>query len=221
MASRFAALSNLFDVDSLLSQEQLLWPLHHEALSSVQKNFFNQRAKMAESLCRELFHGPQLLSFNPFSVMHSTLARQSDDRELDSDSTEQHEDTSDKKVDLLVTLDARGYAPNDITVKLDGRSLAITAIKQTGEEEIQSCSSSSSSASCSSSASAQMSFVQNINLPAHLDLCRLSCCLMDDGQLRIHAPVNKQPINKEHTVPTRYRTSLEFPITKDDEALKD
>ena len=113
------------------------------------------------------------------------------------------------------TLDTCGYGPNDITVKLQGRSLVVTAMKQAGAEESQSCSSSSSSASFCSSASSQTGFVRKINLPAHLDLSGLSCSLMDDGQLRIHAP--KQPISEENEVPNRFRTSLEFPITKETE----
>ena len=126
--------------------------------------------------------------------------------------------------DLLVTLDARGYAPEDIAVKLEGRSLAVVARKQAGAEESQSscssasstCSSSSSYASCSSS-SAQTGFVQRINLPPHLDLSRLSCSLMEDGQLRIDAPAaKKQPLEdgEQRQVPIRFRSSLEFPISK-------
>lgn len=125
---------------------------------------------------------------------------------------EDPQQASNTNSDFLVTLDARGYAPSDITVKLEGRSLAIEAMKQ--EEESHSCSSSSSSAS-SSSASSQMGFVQKIDLPIYLDLSGLSCSLMHDGQLQIYAPVSKQPINKESQVPRRYRTSLEFPIRKD------
>lgn len=142
-------------------------------------------------------------------------------------STEWQEDTrqvSNTNRDFLVTLDARGYAPSDITVRLEGRSLAIVAMKQADEEENYSCSSSSSSSSCSassSSASSQMGFVQKIDLPTHLDLSGLSCSLMHDGQLQIHAPVAKQPISKESQVPIRYRTSLEFPIRKDNGEHKD
>lgn len=146
--------------------------------------------------------------------------RLSEDREQQTEavSTELHRDaqqTSDNG-DLLVTLDARGYAPGDITVKLEGRSLAVVAMKQAGAEESQSCSSSSSSSSFSSSASSHMGFMQRIDLPAHLDLSGLSCSLMDGGQLRIHAPVARQPISEEQQVPIRYRTSLEFPIKNDD-----
>lgn len=118
--------------------------------------------------------------------------------------------------DLLVTIDARGYAPHDITVKLEGRSLSVVAMKQAGAEESQSCSSPSACASFCSSASSQMGFARKIELPAHLDLSSLSCSLMDNGQLRIHAPVAKQPITEECQGPVRYRTSLEFPISKEE-----
>uniref|UniRef100_A0A3Q2R3B4 Uncharacterized LOC105938742 n=1 Tax=Fundulus heteroclitus TaxID=8078 RepID=A0A3Q2R3B4_FUNHE len=221
MMSQYTALSSLLADDPFLSQEGILWPLHHEALSSLQQNFFSRRAKLAESLLRELHDGPQLLKLAQFPVISSTLTRLNDDREQKTEaiSKELHrgtEKTSDNR-DLLVTLDARGYAPGDITVKLEGRSLAVVAMKQAGAEESQCCSSSSSSssASFSSSASSQMGFMQRIDLPAHLDLSGLSCSLMDDGQLRIHAPVAKQPINDEDQVPTRYRTSLEFPVKND------
>lgn len=118
--------------------------------------------------------------------------------------------------DLLVTLDARGYAPDDITVKLEGRRLAVVAMKQAEAGASQTTSSSpSSNSSFASASSAQLGFVQRIDLPAHLDLSGLSCSLMDDGQLRIDVPAAKQPIDEERQVPIRFRTSLEFPITKD------
>ncbi|MED6261463.1 hypothetical protein ATANTOWER_005564 [Ataeniobius toweri] len=229
MMSQFTALNSMFADDPFLSQQEILWPLRHVALSSLQQNFLNQRAKVAESLFRELHEGPQLLKLAQFPVISSTLKRLNENREQKTEavSTELHRDTeqTSDNSDLLVTLDARGYAPGDITVKLEGRSLAVVAMKQAGVEESQSCSSSSSSscASFSSLASSQMGFMQRIDLPAHLDLSGLSCSLMDDGQLRIHAPVTKQPISEEHEVPIRYRTSLEFPIKNDnkEEAHKD
>lgn len=140
-----------------------------------------------------------------------------EEQKREATSTEQHKDlqTTENNSDLLVTLDARGYSPSDITVKLEGRSLAVVAMKQAGAEENQSRSSSSSCAYLSSSASSQMGFMQKINLPAHLDLSGLSCSLMDNGQLRIHVPVAKQPISEERQVPIRFRTSLEFPIKED------
>nr|XP_046271702.1 uncharacterized protein LOC124073483 [Scatophagus argus] len=220
MMSQRAALSSLFSDDPFFSQERLLWPLRRESLPSLQQDFFNQRAKLVDSLLRELHDGPHLLKLHQFPLVSSTLSRLSDGKEQqrETPSIELHKEAqqaTENNGDLLVTLDARGYAPSDITVKLDGRSLAVVAMKQAGAEESQSCSSSSSCASFCSSASSQMGFAQRIELPAHLDLSGLSCSLMDDGQLRIHAPVAKQPISEECQVPIRFRTSLEFPISKD------
>ncbi|KAM9394264.1 heat shock protein beta-9 [Pholidichthys leucotaenia] len=213
--SQLAALTSLLGDEPFFHQERLLWPLHLEALSSVQQDFFNRRAKLANSLLRELHNGSQSLKLSQLPFISTTLDRL-------SDGTEQQREASntllqkDSKGDLLVTLDARGYAPSDITVKLEGRSLAVVAMKEAGAEETQSCSSSSSCASFCSSASAQAGFAQKIDLPAHLDLSSLSCSLMDDGQLRIHAPVAKHAVGEERQVPIRFRTSLEFPIKQDD-----
>ncbi|XP_030592452.1 heat shock protein beta-9 [Archocentrus centrarchus] len=209
--SQHAALTSLFGDDPFFSQEQLLWPLNLGALSSLQRDFFNQRAKLADSLLRELHDGPQLLK-----LKHRVSDDEDQQRELST--TEAHKEVQQAKEnnsDLLVTLDARGYAPSDITVKLEGRCLAVVAMKQAGAEESQSCSSSSSCASFCSSASSQAGFVQKIDLPPHLDLSGLSCSLMDNGQLRIHAPVAKQAVGEEQQVPIRFKTSLEFPIKKD------
>ncbi|KAF7654622.1 hypothetical protein LDENG_00066470 [Lucifuga dentata] len=238
MTTQRSALSSLFSEDPFFSPERLLWPLHHQALSSLQQDFFSRRAKLADSLLKQLHDGPHLLQLCQSPFTRSPFSRLSD-KELQSPSMELHQEaqhSSENSGDLLVTLDARGYAPSDITVKLEGRSLAVVAMKQAGTEASQSCSSPSSSTSFCSSASSQMGFVQKIDVPphldlsglscslmddgqlrihAHLDLSGLSCSLMDDGQLRIHAPVAKQPITEEHQVPIRFRTSLEFPITND------
>lgn len=142
----------------------------------------------------------------------------SKEQQKETSVTELHKEapqTTGNNSDFLVTLDARGYAPSDITVKLDGRSLSVVAMKQAGAEESQSCSSSSSRASFCSSATSQMGFAQKIDVPAHLDPSGLSCSLMGDGQLRIHVPVAKQVTSEEQAVPIRFRTSLEFPIKKE------
>ncbi|KAM4635756.1 heat shock protein beta-9 [Polymixia lowei] len=210
-------MTSLFGNDPFFSQERLLWPLHCKALSSLQQDFFNRRAKLADGLLKELHDEPHLLDLCQGGLFHSPRL---------SDGTEQRESASMElhgeakqgqgtNGDLLVTLDARGYAPDDITIKLEGRRLAVVAMKQAGAEGSQSSSSSSSSSSFSSMASSQMGFTQKIDLPPHLDLSGLSCSLMDDGQLRIDAPAAKQPISEEHQVPIRFRSSLEFPITKD------
>uniref|UniRef100_A0AAQ4S305 SHSP domain-containing protein n=1 Tax=Gasterosteus aculeatus aculeatus TaxID=481459 RepID=A0AAQ4S305_GASAC len=240
MMSQQAALTGLFGDDPFFSQEELLWPLRHEDLSSLQQDFFNQRTKVADNLLEGIHDRPHSLNFSQFPLVSSSLMRNTFQQELfgskkslpcsrvgprlsgakerETPSKELHKEAqiaTANSNDLLVTLDARGYAPNDITVKLEGRSLAVAAMKQAGAEESQSCASSSSNASFRSSASSRMGFVQSIDLPPHLDLAGLSCSLMENGQLRIHAPVAKRPSGEEQEVPVRFRTSLEFPISKD------
>ncbi|KAK1878181.1 Heat shock protein beta-11 [Dissostichus eleginoides] len=208
MMSQNASLNSLFGDDPFFSSDRLLWPMRAAPLSSsLQQDFFNQRTKMADSLLKELHDGPHMLNFNQFPLISSTMARYA---------AASQEVQPAAGSDLLVTLDARGYAPSDITVKLEGRSLAVVAMKQGGAEDSQTVSSASSRASFSSSASAKSGFVQRIDLPAHLDISRLSCELMGDGQLRIHAPSAQQPISGEaeqQEVPGRFRSSLEFPVT--------
>ncbi|KAM3597259.1 uncharacterized protein V6R79_001966 [Siganus canaliculatus] len=224
MMSQHAAFSSLFADDPFFSPERLLWPRRHSGVRSLlQQDFFNQRATLADSLLKELHDGP-LLKLRQLPLISSTLASLTDGEDEQKDAAvasvepqREAQPPTDNNGDLLVTLDARGYAPSDITVKLEGRSLAVVAMKQAGAEESQSCSSSSSCASFCSSASSRTGFAQRIDLPPHLDLTGLSCSLMDDGQLRIHAPVAKQPISDEREVPVRFRTSLEFPITKEKE----
>ena len=141
--------------------------------------------------------------------------------------------------DLLVTLDVRGYAPEDIHVKLEGRRLAVVAVKRAAAEASNESSSSTCSSRQRSSACSQAGFSQSIELPPHLDLTALSCTLTEDGRLRVDAPVARQPITaggeaerkeqqqqqqeevKEEKVeeqeesPARFRSALEFPVTKD------
>ncbi|XP_056144631.1 heat shock protein beta-9 [Lampris incognitus] len=213
------AMTSLFGGDPFFRRERLLWPLHGEALSALQQDFFSRRAKLADSLLKELCEGPQLFDLCQRSLRSPCARlRSGTEQQIEVPSTQLHKDTQQdpgSSGDLLVTLDARGYAPEDITVKLEGRRLAVVAVKHAGSEASQSSSSSSCSSSMAASSSSKIGFAQRIDLPAHLDLSGLSCSLMDDGQLRIDVPAAKQPISEEQQVPIRFRTSLEFPITKD------
>ncbi|XP_058509879.1 heat shock protein beta-9 [Solea solea] len=220
MMSQRAAFTSLFADDPFFSQDRLLWPMNHGVLSSLQQDFFNRRSNLADSLLRELDDEHPLLKLSPLPLLSSTLTGLTDAKEqketsnMELQKNVQHH--AEKKGDLLVTLDARGYAPSDITIKLEGRSLAVVAMKQAGAEESETCSSSTSCAAFHAAASSKAGFAQKIDLPAHLDLSGLSCSLMDDGQLRIHAPVAKLPISEEEQEgPARFRSSLEFPIKKD------
>ncbi|XP_028310154.1 heat shock protein beta-9 [Gouania willdenowi] len=197
---------------SLFAEEPFLsWEQNYQPLSSLHQHFFKHRTKLADVLLKELHEGSEMAKPSGLPLEPS----KHNSKEKEAVSPHLRGVTSHNNGDLLVTLDARGYAPSDITVKLEGRTLAVVAMKQAGAEESQSSSSSSSCASFCSSASSQTGFVQRIDLPPNLDLPGLSCNLMDNGQLCIHAPAAKQPIEEEHQVPIRFKTSLEFPITKD------
>ncbi|XP_051904853.1 heat shock protein beta-9 [Hippocampus zosterae] len=233
--SRHAALNSLFGDDPFFSQGGLLWPL-----SSLRQDLLNRKVDLTDKFFKDgsrLFNSP---------LMPSNFLRMGDRDEAEEEET-QHQVRQDQvgqtspHDDLLVTLDARGYAPGDISVKLEGRSLLVMAAKQAGAQEAHSCSSPSSQASFASSAASRVGFKQRIHLSPHLDLSGLSCSLMEDGQLRIHAPVARQPIaagssepiadeggelvaeerkepiaEDKEEAPPLFRTSLEFPITKEE-----
>ncbi|XP_077411773.1 heat shock protein beta-9 [Vanacampus margaritifer] len=193
--SRHAALSSLFGDDPFFSQGGLLWPL-----SSLRQDLLNRKVELADSFFKDgsrLFNSP---------LMASAFRRMGDQDEAEQEETQRQvrQDQVQQASpldDLLVTLDARGYAPGDISVKLEGRSLLVMASKQAGAQEAHSCSSPSSRASFASSAASQVGFKQRIHLSPHLDLSGLSCSLMEDGQLRIHAPVGRQPITEGPSEP--------------------
>lgn len=75
--SQHAALTGLFGDDPFFNQERLLWPLRTEALASLKQGFFSQRAKLVDSLLRELHDGPHLLKLPQLPLVSSTLARYS------------------------------------------------------------------------------------------------------------------------------------------------
>ncbi len=75
MMSQHAALTSLFGDDPFFSGERLLWPLRNEVLHSLQHDFFSQRAKLADSLLKELHDGSRLLKLRQFPLISSTLAR--------------------------------------------------------------------------------------------------------------------------------------------------
>nr|XP_061805688.1 uncharacterized protein LOC133596828 [Nerophis lumbriciformis] len=203
--SRHAALSSLFGDDPFFNQGGLLWPL-----SSLRQDLFNRKAELADSFFKDR---SRLLDS---ALVPSAFLRMSEREDPEEEEPRQQSSPHD---DLLVTLDARGYAPGDISVKLEGRNLLVMACKQAGAQEAHSCSSPSSRASFASSAASRVGFKQNIHLSPHLDLSGLSCSLMEDGQLRIHAPVAKKQItegpDEQEDAPPLFRTSLEFPVTQE------
>lgn len=216
---------SMFKDDPFFSQESPLQPLHQRALSAVsslQQDFFKQRTQMGHSLLKGFSDGLPGDLFPERPLQGPPVLR------LTSDAPALSEDpagqlaaagTSEAPRDLSMTLSAHGFRPEDITVKLEGRRLAVVAMKQAQAEEVQSSSSATSCSSFASSSSQQKGFSRRFNLPAHLDLAALSCKLGEDGNLYITAPAAQQPISEEdpQAPPIRFRTCLDIPITKDKE----
>ncbi|XP_046894478.1 heat shock protein beta-9 [Hypomesus transpacificus] len=228
---------NMFKDDPFFSQASLLGTLPQRAAATtslLQNDFFNRGAEMTQSLMKELQQGLPGELFQ----LGSPLLRQRGMEALDQGEGPSAElveaDPSRGRSDLSVTLEAQGFLPEEIKVKLEGRRLAVVAMKKAQAEEVQSSSSATSFSSFSSSSSQQKGFARKFDLPAHLDLSALSCSLGEDGKLRIHAPAAlqpitdkpqaqqpisgepqaQQPISDEGQGPARFRTCLDIPITK-------
>lgn len=94
-------------------------------------------------------------------------------------------------------LDARGFCPEDIGVTVCGRKLEVKVAKPTETDS-----------------SAPAGFSRSVELPEHIDPSTLTCTLADDGFLKIESRV-KEAESDERDVPLRFRTSLDFPLSKD------
>lgn len=230
-----SSFDSMFKDDPFFSQGSLLQPLHQRALSAVsglQQDFLTRRTNMAHSLLKELSDGlpGDLFPERPLQGPPSLrLAPGAPTPSEDPSGQLAEAGPSQAPRDLSMSLGAHGFRPEDITVKLEGRRLAVVAMKQAQAEEVQSSSSATSCSSFSSSSSQQKGFSRRFNLPAHLDLTALSCKLGADGNLYITAPAAQQPISEEdheapaaqqpiseedHEAPARFRTSLDIPITQ-------
>ncbi|XP_010872697.1 heat shock protein beta-9 [Esox lucius] len=217
------AIESIFANDPFFSHERMVFPLvRHQALSGLQEDFFQRRSNLASDLLKELHDGlPRMHELHERD--HLRMGSPFLERRIaavpavaQSQSTEVVE-AGKNRGPLALSLNAQGFNPEDITVKLDGRRLAVVAMKQARGEEAKSTSSATSSCSFSSSSSQQQGFVQKIDLPAHLDLTALTCSLGEDGMLRIEAPAATQQLKapaEEQEVPLRFRTSLDVPITR-------
>ncbi|XP_038836438.1 heat shock protein beta-11-like [Salvelinus fontinalis] len=214
------AIESIFGNDPFFSQERMVFPpMRHQALSGVEEDFFQRRSNLASDLLKELHDGlPSMHQLHERA--HLRMGSPFLERRITgvpATAQSQVAETGRSHSPLALSLNAQGFNPEDITVKLDGRRLAVVAMKQAKAEEAKSTSSATSSCSFSSSSSQQKGFVQKIDLPAHLDLTALTCSLGEDGQLRIKAPTAAPQLEaptEEQEVPLHFRTSLDVPIAK-------
>lgn len=97
----------------------------------------------------------------------------------------------------VFSLDTRGFSPEDITVTVCGRTLEVKVAKP-AETDL----------------SAPAGFSRSVELPEHINPSTLTCTLGDDGILKIESQV-KEADSDQCAVPVRFRTSLDFPLNKD------
>ncbi|XP_056307451.1 heat shock protein beta-9 [Danio aesculapii] len=183
--------------DPFFENTYFLWPRHRMPLSSFREDFLHRRAQIMQNLRSEI--RDSLLN-ELCEDFFQTLDGSSTFSRLFSTDPEQK-----KQRDVSLTLDTRGFSPEDVSVTVSGRRLEVMAGKRAEKN-----------ASSSSAESQAQEFVQAVQLPDHLDAASLTCSLGDDGLLHIETPEeSKNESSEEHDVPIRFRTSLDFPINKD------
>ncbi|KAI1884160.1 hypothetical protein AGOR_G00223580 [Albula goreensis] len=178
---------SLFSGDPFFESSRMLWPLRRSSLGEMREEFIQRRSALADTFLKE-FRDAFHYDFLKGGVLAPSLFART--RGASSEGN------------LELSLDVREFSPEDITVKLAGRQLAVVAAKQ-GEE----------------ASSKRQGFVQKISLPDHVDPSAITCSLSPEGMLKIEAPQAQRPTSEERTVPIRFRTSLNFPISnvkKDD-----
>ncbi|KAK2829717.1 hypothetical protein Q7C36_017707 [Tachysurus vachellii] len=188
-------MESLFGNDPFFEDEYLLWPRR----CGLAERFLRSREQMMESLgvdvgdrlINNLFQSlDELFSLPPSSMSSST-----------SSSTSSSKSTSASTAGLagpnVFSLDARGFSPEDIAVTVCGRKLEVKVSKPSG-----------------TGSSSAAGFSRSVELPEHINPSDLTCTLGDDGFLQIESEV-KRAESDECEVPVRFRTSLDFPLSKD------
>lgn len=195
---------SLFMDDPFFANSYFLWPRRSMALSSFREDFLQRRAQIKQNLRNEI--RDSLLNELGEELFQSLKGQRSSAfSRLFSTNTEQN-----KRRDVSLTLDTQGFSPEDVTVTVSGRRLEVMASKRAEKDA------SSSSLSTSHVAEPQpQEFVQDVQLPDHLDPTSLTCSVGEDGLLHIESPESKDESSEEPVTPIRFRTSLNFPINKD------
>lgn len=182
-------IESLFGDDPFFEPTLLLWP--RRSVSSLRENFLRRRSQLLDSFGTDVRRG----LFRQLSEgLHRDLFETLEGLCSPSASRIRANQAQDRV--LAWTLDTQGFAPDEITVTVSGRKLEVTAAKPD-----------------SSSDSEPAGFVQSVDLPDHIDPTALTCTQEEDGLLRIESETKQDP-PEERIVPIRFRTSLDFPLTR-------
>ncbi|XP_041941267.1 heat shock protein beta-9 [Alosa sapidissima] len=138
------------------------------------------------------------------------------------------------KQDSPLVINTRGFSPEDIRVTVSGRQLEVMATKRAEAADSSSTSSPTGRCLASAASARQQGFIQRVQLPEGVEPSDVTCSMGEDGLLRIETHQSrkevleepKEPEEKreevkdamvasvEEAAPVRYRTSLDFPITR-------
>lgn len=180
-------MESLFGDDPFFEDEYLLWPRR----CSLAERFLRRREQMMENFRVDV--GDRLIS-ELFQSLDDLFS-------LPSSSTSSSTSASTSAARLtgpgVFSLDTRGFSPEDIAVTVCGRKLEVKVAKPT-----------------ESDSSAPAGFSRSVELPEHIDPSTLTCTLGDDGLLKIESQA-KEAESDDKDAPVRFRTSLDFPLSKD------
>lgn len=135
--------------------------------------------------------------------------------------------------DSPLTINTRGFSPEDIRVTVSGRVLEVMATKKAEAADSTSMSNSRGCCATAAASARQQGFIQRVQLPEGVEPSDITCNLGEDGLLRIETHQKREEAlmeakeeaeekeeevvvatSEEEAAPVRYRTSLDFPITK-------
>ncbi|GAA6079349.1 heat shock protein beta-9 [Tachysurus ichikawai] len=184
-------MESLFGNDPFFEDEYLLWPRR----CSLAERFLRSREQMMESLGVDV--GDRLINnlFQSLDELFSQPPSSTSSSTSSSISSSKSSSTSTARLagPDVFSLDARGFSPEDIAVTVCGRKLEVKVSKP-------------------SDSSSSAGFSRSVELPEHINPSDLTCTLGNDGFLKIESEVKQAD---ECEVPVRFRTSLDFPLSKD------
>ncbi|XP_062841071.1 heat shock protein beta-11-like [Trichomycterus rosablanca] len=179
--------------DPFFGDGYLLWPRPR----GLTERFLQRRANTMQrlnmdSLMNQLFQSLEQISSSSSSSSLSSASSSSSCRHARP---------------YNVSLNTCGFSAEDITVKVRGGKLEVRVATPTNPD-------------ADATNPNTTGFVRSVDLPDHVDPSTLACTLGDDGFLRIESKP-KEMSEEERLVPIRFRTTLDFPLNKDDPEKND
>lgn len=205
-------IKSLFGDDPFFEDEYLLWPrrcsLAERFLQRREQVMDSLRANVEDRLISDLFQSLDELFSLPSTSTSSSMSSSMSSSTSSSTASSTSSSTSSAILSTtssasrltgpsVLSLNTHGFSPEDIAVTVSGRKLEVKVAKPSIRDS-----------------SAPAGFSRSVELPEHINPFTLTCTLGEDGFLNIRSDV-KEAEPEEQDVPVRYRTSLDFPLSKD------